>query len=926
MAAASISVKSPFTTWVAALATVVLALYLSLIANAQQVPCYFIFGDSLVDNGNNNQLQSLARADYLPYGIDFQGGPSGRFSNGKTTVDVIAEQLGFDDYIPPYVEARGQSILRGINYASAAAGIREETGRQLGGRISFSGQVKNYVTTVSQIVELLGDEDSAANHLSQCIYSIGLGSNDYLNNYFMPQFYNTGSQFTPEQYADDLIDKYTQQLQIMYDNGARKFVIIGIGQIGCSPSELAQSSPDGKTCVQRINSANTIFNNKLRALVDQFNGNTPDAKFIYINAYGIFQDLINNPAAFVVTIAHQVPCYFIFGDSLIDNGNNNLIGTLAKANYPPYGIDFPGGPTGRFSNGKTTVDVTAELLGFESYIPPYTTASGEEVLKGVNYASAAAGIREETGRQLGERISFAAQVKNYANTVSQIVRLLGGEESAANHLKKCIFSVGMGSNDYLNNYFMPWFYPTGAQYTPEQFADDLIEQYTEQLKILYNYGARKFVLNGVGQVGCSPNQLASQSPNGKTCVKNVDSAIQIFNKKLRSRVDQLNDKTPDAKLTFIDVFGIFKDLINHPQDYVVVAALLPVVRSAPQQVPCFFIFGDSLNDCGNNNDLDTVAKANYKPYGIDYPGGPTGRFTNGKTIVDFLGDDILRGVNYASGSAGILDDSGSHLGRNVPLGKQVDNHKVTFTKIAAMKGNNESATAHLNTCLYYMGIGSNDYLNNYFVPDHYDSGKRFTVLAFATQLVSVYNEKIRTLYQYGARKIVVVGLGKIGCVPYTMKLFGTNGMNCVESSNSAAKAFNMQLQKLVVRLNLEIKDAKFIFVNTFGMGDGDPKLLGACLSAADTYTKTIISYIDLLIQSQNGAVLQTTVAFAAVGVSQSPEVLCYFIFGDSIFDSGNNNNLATSMKANYLPYGTDFPTGPTGRFNHGQTTADILGN
>lgn len=54
-----------------------------------QVPCYFIFGDSLVDNGNNNQLSSLARADYLPYGIDFPRGPTGRFSNGKTTVDVV---------------------------------------------------------------------------------------------------------------------------------------------------------------------------------------------------------------------------------------------------------------------------------------------------------------------------------------------------------------------------------------------------------------------------------------------------------------------------------------------------------------------------------------------------------------------------------------------------------------------------------------------------------------------------------------------------------------------------------------------------------------------------------------------------------------------------------------------------------------------
>lgn len=58
---------------------------------APQVPCYFIFGDSLVDDGNNNQLSSLAKANYLPYGIDFPNGPTGRFSNGKTTVDVIGE-------------------------------------------------------------------------------------------------------------------------------------------------------------------------------------------------------------------------------------------------------------------------------------------------------------------------------------------------------------------------------------------------------------------------------------------------------------------------------------------------------------------------------------------------------------------------------------------------------------------------------------------------------------------------------------------------------------------------------------------------------------------------------------------------------------------------------------------------------------------
>lgn len=53
----------------------------------------------------------------------------------------------------------------------------------------------------------------------------------------------------------------------------------------------------------------------------------------------------------------QVPCFFIFGDSLVDNGNNNGMLTLARANYMPYGVDFPQGVTGRFTNGRTYVDI-----------------------------------------------------------------------------------------------------------------------------------------------------------------------------------------------------------------------------------------------------------------------------------------------------------------------------------------------------------------------------------------------------------------------------------------------------------------------------------------------------------------------------------------------------------------------------------------
>lgn len=42
----------------------------------------------------------------------------------------------------------------------------------------------------------------------------------------------------------------------------------------------------------------------------------------------------------------------------------------------------------------------AELLGFDKYIEPFATVKGEEMLRGVNYASGAAGIRDESGIHL----------------------------------------------------------------------------------------------------------------------------------------------------------------------------------------------------------------------------------------------------------------------------------------------------------------------------------------------------------------------------------------------------------------------------------------------------------------------------------------------------------------------------------------------
>ncbi|MCI19342.1 GDSL esterase/lipase, partial [Trifolium medium] len=41
-----------------------------------------------------------------------------------------------------------------------------------------------------------------------------------------------------------------------------------------------------------------------------------------------------------------------------------------------------------------------ELLGFTDFIPPFANIVGSDILKGVNYASGAAGIRAESGKHM----------------------------------------------------------------------------------------------------------------------------------------------------------------------------------------------------------------------------------------------------------------------------------------------------------------------------------------------------------------------------------------------------------------------------------------------------------------------------------------------------------------------------------------------
>ncbi|XP_073146785.1 GDSL esterase/lipase At1g71691-like [Henckelia pumila] len=282
------------------LAVVVVLGLVSPAIRCASVPAMFIFGDSLIDNGNNNNMPSLAKANYLPYGIDFNGGPSGRFSNGYTMVDTIAESLGLP-LIPAHSEASGDQMRYGVNYASAAAGILDDTGRNFVGRIPFNEQIKNFETTLDQ----MSDNQLAADELAKCIFFVGVGSNDYLNNYLMPN-YDTKNRYNGQQYADLLVHQYSQQLSRLYNLGARKFVIAGVGLMGCIPSILAQSR-DG-TCSQQVNQLVLPFNANTKAMINNLSDNLPASRFAYVDIATMFQDLLANARSYGFSVVNRGCC------------------------------------------------------------------------------------------------------------------------------------------------------------------------------------------------------------------------------------------------------------------------------------------------------------------------------------------------------------------------------------------------------------------------------------------------------------------------------------------------------------------------------------------------------------------------------------------------------------------------------------------
>ncbi|CAH2069910.1 unnamed protein product [Thlaspi arvense] len=276
------------------------------------------------------------------------------------------------------------------------------------------------------------------------------------------------------------------------------------------------------------------------------------------------------PGLEAATLA-SVPGVYVFGDSLVDAGNNNYLPlSLRKATYPPNGIDFPGQiPTGRFCNGKNAADIIAENFGFPlppPYLSLYLLIKNEReaaAVTGINFASAGAGIFNSDDQTTGQAIPLSQQLNNWLSIHEELTKKLGPSEAKV-HISKSLFVIVIGSNDILD-YFGSL--ELRQKSNPQQYMRSIADKFKKQLKRIHETGTPRILIFGVGPLGCMPRHRAKNSTIHE-CNKDASMFASLYNEALVKMLQELKQELQSSMTySYFDLFKSINDINSNPARY-----------------------------------------------------------------------------------------------------------------------------------------------------------------------------------------------------------------------------------------------------------------------------------------------------------------------------------------------------------------------
>ncbi|TKY52188.1 GDSL esterase/lipase [Spatholobus suberectus] len=251
--------------------------------------------------------------------------------------------------------------------------------------------------------------------------------------------------------------------------------------------------------------------------------------------------------------------------------------------------------------------------------------------------------------------------------------------------------------------------------------------------------------------------------------------------------------------------------------------------------PAVFNFGDSNSDTG-----ELAAGLGFllvPPNGQNFFKTPSGRFCDGRLIVDFLMDamklpflnaymdsvgwpNFQQGCNFAAAGSTILPATATSIspfGFGVQVSQFLRFRARVLQLLQGKKFDQYVPTEdYFEKGLYMFDIGQNDLAGAFY------SKTLDQILASILTTLLEFETGIKKLYDHGARNFWIHNTGPLGCLPQVVAKFGTNPskldeLGCVSSHNQAAKAFNIQLQAFCSKLKGQYPDANVTHVDIFAI-------------------------------------------------------------------------------------------------------------
>ncbi|XWS65705.1 hypothetical protein CRYUN_Cryun05aG0136400 [Craigia yunnanensis] len=228
-----------------------------------------------------------------------------------------------------------------------------------------------------------------------------------------------------------------------------------------------------------------------------------------------------------------------------------------------------------------------------------------------------------------------------------------------------------------------------------------------------------------------------------------------------------------------------------------------------------FVFGDSYVDTGNWR--KSIGSSWKEPYGSTFPGKPTGRFSDGLILTDYIASFLgirspipykrgkwvrrsyLRyGMNFAYGGTGVFDTLVNEPNMTI----QID----FFQRLVEEKVYSKQ---DLNSSIGLVSVAGNDYAAC-LARNANDIQKAG---AFTKSIMKQLAINLERIHGLGVKRIAVTLIEPIGCLP--QQAASSSYINCSEVWNSGSMFHNQVLEQTLKKLNDKSNTPVFITLDLY---------------------------------------------------------------------------------------------------------------